>query len=168
MFFIVQEYRLMYRVFDDKFANSTTVIIQVLDVNDNAPKFDNAIYNVTDVQEEEEGISKNNHKYLLTVHFCCVYWTVQHVEHDVWIISYVLWQVEAWHTRNNSYLTRLVLHLGQLYFYRDFYLYCSRPIQHQYYCIVIVYYCFLLWCWMNIKVEVEVEVDTDNRHAGNQ
>jgi len=43
--------------------------------------------------------------------------------------------------------------LGRLYFYRDFYLYCSRPIQHQYYCIVIVYYCFLLWCWMNIKVE---------------
>jgi len=57
----------MYRVFDDKFANTTTVIIQVLDVNDNAPRFDNAIYNVTDVQEEEEGISKNNHKYLLTV-----------------------------------------------------------------------------------------------------
>ena len=40
----------------------------------------------------------------------------------------------------------------------DFYLYCSRPIQHQYYCIVIVYYCFLLWCWMNIKVEVEVDL----------
>jgi len=57
----------MYRVFDDKFANTTTVIIQVLDVNDNAPRFDNAIYNVTDVQEEEAGISKNNHKYLLTV-----------------------------------------------------------------------------------------------------
>lgn len=57
----------MYRVFDDKFANTTTVIIQVLDVNDNAPRFDNAIYNVTDVQEEEPGISKNNHKYLLTV-----------------------------------------------------------------------------------------------------
>ena len=67
MTFIVQEYRLMYRVFDDKFANTTTVIIQVLDVNDNAPRFDNAIYNVTDVQEEEQGISKNNHKYLLTV-----------------------------------------------------------------------------------------------------
>ena len=49
--------------------------------------------------------------------------------------------------------------LRRLYFYRDFYLYCSRPIQHQYYCIVIVYYCFLLWCWMNIKVEVEVEVE---------
>lgn len=59
----------MYRVFDDKFANTTTVIIQVLDVNDNAPRFDNAIYNVTDVQEEEQGISKNNHKYLLTVRF---------------------------------------------------------------------------------------------------
>jgi len=42
--------------------------------------------------------------------------------------------------------------------YIDFYLYCSRPIQHQYYCIVIVYYCFLLWCWMNIKVEVEVDL----------
>jgi len=66
----MQEYRLMYRVFDDKFANTTTVIIQVLDVNDNAPKFDNAIYNVTDVQEEERGISKNNHKYLLTVCHC--------------------------------------------------------------------------------------------------
>jgi len=49
--------------------------------------------------------------------------------------------------------------LGRLYFYRDFYLYCSRPIQHQYYCIVIVYYCFLLWCWMNIKVEVEVDLE---------
>ena len=46
--------------------------------------------------------------------------------------------------------------LGRLYFYRDFYLYCSRPIQNQYYCIVIVYYCFLLLCWMNIKVEVEL------------
>jgi len=66
---VIQEYRLTYRVFDDKFANTTTVIIQVLDVNDNAPWFDNAIYNVTDVQEEEEGISKNNHKYLLTVRF---------------------------------------------------------------------------------------------------
>jgi hypothetical protein len=67
--FVCQEYRLTYRVFDDKFANTTTVIIQVLDVNDNAPKFDNAIYNVTDVQEEEMGISKNNPKYLLTVSF---------------------------------------------------------------------------------------------------
>jgi len=55
--------------------------------------------------------------------------------------------------------------LGRLYFYRDFYLYCSRPIQHQYYCIVIVYYCFLLWCWMNIKVEVEVEESRPREHA---
>jgi len=45
--------------------------------------------------------------------------------------------------------------LGRLYFYRDFYVYCSRLVQHQYYCIVIVYYCVLFWCWMNIKVEVE-------------
>ena len=37
------------------------------DVNDNPPKFDNAIYNVTNVVEEETGISKNNPKYLLTV-----------------------------------------------------------------------------------------------------
>jgi len=62
-------------VFDDKYANTTTVIIQVLDVNDNSPKFDNAIYNVTDVQEEEKGISKNNPKYLLTVssmHYCSI------------------------------------------------------------------------------------------------
>ena len=44
------------------------------DVNDNPPKFDNAIYNVTSAVEEETGISKNNPKYLLTVcwrhHFC--------------------------------------------------------------------------------------------------
>ena len=37
------------------------------DVNDNPPKFDNAIYNVTGAVEEESGISKNNPKYLLTV-----------------------------------------------------------------------------------------------------
>lgn len=41
--------------------------MQVIDVNDNAPRFDNTIYNVTDVVEEELGISKNNHKYLLAV-----------------------------------------------------------------------------------------------------
>ena len=62
-----QKYRLVYRVFDDKFANSTTVVIHVTDVNDNPPKFDNAIYNVTDVQEEEAGISESSPKYLLTV-----------------------------------------------------------------------------------------------------
>jgi len=62
-----QSYQLTYRVFDDKHTNTTTVIINVLDVNDNAPKFDNAIYNVTNAVEEETGISKNNPKYLLTV-----------------------------------------------------------------------------------------------------
>ncbi|ESN95524.1 hypothetical protein HELRODRAFT_179299 [Helobdella robusta] len=62
-----REYRLMYRVFDEKFTNFTLVIVQVLDVNDNPPKFDNSIYNVTDINEEEPGISKNNEKYLLTV-----------------------------------------------------------------------------------------------------
>ena len=63
----VQEYRLTYRVFDDKYASTTTVRVEILDVNDNPPRFDNAIYNVTDVVEEESGISKNNPKYLLTV-----------------------------------------------------------------------------------------------------
>jgi len=58
-----------YRVFDDKYANTTTVVIQVVDVNDNAPQFDSAVYNVLDLVEEETGISKNNPKYLLTVRF---------------------------------------------------------------------------------------------------
>jgi len=58
---------LLYRVFDDKFTNTTIILVQVVDVNDNPPKFDNAIYNVTDVMEEERGISKNNPKYLLSV-----------------------------------------------------------------------------------------------------
>jgi len=58
-----------YRVFDDKFENSTTLIVHVLDVNDNAPRFDNAVYNVLDLNEEEPGISKSDPKYLLTVVF---------------------------------------------------------------------------------------------------
>ena len=57
----------MYRVFDDKFANSTTVVIQILDVNDNPSKFDKVIYNVHDVNEEEPGISKISPQYLLTL-----------------------------------------------------------------------------------------------------
>jgi len=56
-----------YRVFDDKFENSTTLVIEVLDVNDNPPQFDNAVYNVLDLNEEEPGISKSSPKYLLTV-----------------------------------------------------------------------------------------------------
>lgn len=43
------------------------VLIEVLDVNDNPPKFDNAIYNESSLFEEEPGISRNNPKYLLTV-----------------------------------------------------------------------------------------------------
>ena len=88
-----------YRVFDDKHANTTAVIVNVLDVNDipgnprsvtshgvpprvtslprdvndNPPKFDNAIYNVTNAVEEEIGISKNNPKYLLTVCYRHIY-----------------------------------------------------------------------------------------------
>jgi len=58
-----------YRVFDDKFENVTTLVIQVLDVNDNPPQFDNAIYTVHDLSEEESGISKSSPKYLLTVGF---------------------------------------------------------------------------------------------------
>ena len=64
---LFQEYQLTYRVFDDKFANTSKVYIKVLDVNDNPPRFDHAIYNVTDINEEEPGISRNNPKYLLTV-----------------------------------------------------------------------------------------------------
>jgi len=56
-----------YRVFDDKFENSTMFIIHVLDVNDNPPRFDNAVYNVLDLNEEEADISKSSPKYLLTV-----------------------------------------------------------------------------------------------------
>jgi hypothetical protein len=56
-----------YRVFDDKFENSTTLVIQVLDVNDNPPQFDNPIYSVHDLVEEETGISKSSPKYLLSV-----------------------------------------------------------------------------------------------------
>ena len=56
-----------YRVFDDKYENSTTLIVQVLDVNDNPPRFDIPVYNVLDLYEEEPGISKSSPKYLLTV-----------------------------------------------------------------------------------------------------
>jgi len=69
----IQEYRLTYRVFDDKFENSTTLVIQVLDVNDNPPRFDQAVYNVLDLNEEEPGISKSNPKYLLTVRSALLY-----------------------------------------------------------------------------------------------
>ena len=96
-------------MFDDKYANTTTVFVQVLDVNDNPPKFDNAIYNVTDAQEEESGISKNNPKYLLTVNMkpgcnsgkffvCTVIWVFPSV-------ADVLRQIEMeWRIFRNSVL----------------------------------------------------------------
>ena len=62
-----REYRLRYRVFDDKFDNETMLVIYVTDVNDNPPKFQYDVYNVTDIVEEEEGISEENPKFLLTV-----------------------------------------------------------------------------------------------------
>lgn len=58
-----------YRVFDDKYANVTTVVVEIGDVNDNAPQFDSPIYFVLDLVEEEQGISKSNPKKLLTVSF---------------------------------------------------------------------------------------------------
>ena len=61
-----------YRVFDDKYANTTMVVIEVVDVNDNAPVFDKTIYHVTDLVEEEKGISKSKPKYLLTVGDCSI------------------------------------------------------------------------------------------------
>ena len=65
--FWLQEYRLTYRVFDEKFANSATVVIKISDVNDNAPQFDRAEYSVIDVVEEDPDVSAHNPKFLLRV-----------------------------------------------------------------------------------------------------
>lgn len=54
-------------MFDDKYANVTNVIITVSDINDNPPKFDHTIYNITDIVEEDNTASKSNPKYLMTV-----------------------------------------------------------------------------------------------------
>ena len=62
-----QEYRLIYTVFDEKDTNSATVVVQVMDVNDNPPKFDSVVYNVTDLVEEERSISRQHPKFLLQV-----------------------------------------------------------------------------------------------------
>lgn len=62
-----QEYRLTYRVFDEKFANSATVVIKISDVNDNAPKFERPTYEVHDVVEEDPEVSENNPKFLIRV-----------------------------------------------------------------------------------------------------
>ena len=63
----LQEYRLTYRVFDDKFANTATVIIKVTDVNDNPPRFDPAEYVVEDIVEEDPFVSDDNPKFLIRV-----------------------------------------------------------------------------------------------------
>ena len=49
----------------------TVIIIEVMDVNDNAPVFEQDVY-VVEVDEEEATINKSNQKYLLTVsvHLC--------------------------------------------------------------------------------------------------
>ncbi len=56
-----------YRVFDDKFANTATVIIRVTDVNDNPPRFDPAEYVVEDIVEEDPFVSDDNPKFLIRV-----------------------------------------------------------------------------------------------------
>ena len=63
----LQEYRLTYRVFDDKFANTATVVIKVTDVNDNPPRFDPSEYVVEDVVEEDQYVSESNPKFLIRV-----------------------------------------------------------------------------------------------------
>ena len=65
--FPLQEYRLTYRVFDDKFANTATVVIKVTDVNDNPPRFDPSEYIVEDVVEEDQFVSESNPKFLIRV-----------------------------------------------------------------------------------------------------
>ena len=65
--FPLQEYRLTYRVFDDKFANTATVVIKVTDVNDNPPRFDPSEYVVEDVVEEDQYVSESNPKFLIRV-----------------------------------------------------------------------------------------------------
>ena len=85
-----QTYNLTLMAFDGKHISSCVVLVQVTkkfnyeclkvnsckqngnqiqDVNDNAPRFDWPVYNVTEVDEHEEGVSENNPRYLLTVCF---------------------------------------------------------------------------------------------------
>ena len=55
MFLLLQgprRFQLRYRVFDDKFDNATTIVINVGDVNDHPPRFGEDVYEVTDVVEE--------------------------------------------------------------------------------------------------------------------
>ncbi|OAF68023.1 hypothetical protein A3Q56_04241, partial [Intoshia linei] len=60
-------YKLRYRVFDEKFSNFTEIEIKVTDVNDNAPVFDQDVYTVENILEEDDSITKNSPKFLLQV-----------------------------------------------------------------------------------------------------
>ena len=64
-----RQYRLIYRVFDEKMDNTATVLIKVTDVNDNPPRFDPAEYEVRDISEEDRTANARNPKYLLTVSY---------------------------------------------------------------------------------------------------
>ena len=62
-----QVYKLTYRVFDEKFAKTTMVVISVVDVNDNPPQFEKGLYTVDNVTEEDQSLSINNPLHLVTV-----------------------------------------------------------------------------------------------------
>ena len=51
-FLILQTYNLTVMVSDGLFQNTASVLIDVTDVNDNAPEFDKEVYEITDVVEE--------------------------------------------------------------------------------------------------------------------
>ncbi|XP_074646658.1 neural-cadherin-like [Tubulanus polymorphus] len=59
-------YRLTYRVFDDLHDSTTTIQINVMNVNDNPPVFEKNVYEVKDMVVENE-IPPPNGRYLLTV-----------------------------------------------------------------------------------------------------
>lgn len=62
-------YRLTYRVFDEKFVKTTMMVVSVLDVNDNPPAFENLVYTVDTVTEEDNSISTQQPLHLITVCF---------------------------------------------------------------------------------------------------
>ena len=48
----LQKYNLTVMVSDGLFQNTASVLIEVTDVNDNEPEFDQEVYEITDVVEE--------------------------------------------------------------------------------------------------------------------
>ena len=68
--FSLQTYNLQLTAYDNAKVHSatTSVVIQVLDENDNPPIFDSSEYEVEDlVDEEDDSINLNNPKFLVTV-----------------------------------------------------------------------------------------------------